>query len=89
MHRDRSAKPPLSRVPSQKVWAYLALVCLRLGRQHEAEQAQKFALQRGLRDPALLNELRSAHEQAGTRSASGSAHGAMGLTPDMAATTHC
>lgn len=48
-----------------EVWAYLSLVCLRHSRRLEAEQAYRFAMQKGLRDSALQLELARAQEQAG------------------------
>ncbi|ELU15780.1 hypothetical protein CAPTEDRAFT_154432 [Capitella teleta] len=48
-----------------EVWAYLSLVCLRTGRQVEAEQAYKYALKLNLADEDLLKELTDTQEEVG------------------------
>ncbi|XP_072734701.1 cilia- and flagella-associated protein 70 isoform X4 [Ciconia boyciana] len=48
-----------------EVWGYLALVCLRGGRQLEAEQCYKYTVKLGLRDDALLREIRAAQQRLG------------------------
>jgi hypothetical protein len=42
----------------RQVWAYLALICSRLRRQFEAEQAVKYAVKLGFQDPVLKRELK-------------------------------
>jgi hypothetical protein len=41
-----------------QVWAYLALICCRLRRQHEAEQSVKYAIKLGLQDSTLKAEMK-------------------------------
>uniref|UniRef100_A0A287CZW0 Uncharacterized protein n=1 Tax=Ictidomys tridecemlineatus TaxID=43179 RepID=A0A287CZW0_ICTTR len=48
-----------------EVWAYLALVCLKAGRQLEAEQAYKYTLKLKLKDEALLAEIHTVQEMVG------------------------
>ncbi|XP_038949370.1 cilia- and flagella-associated protein 70 isoform X11 [Rattus norvegicus] len=48
-----------------EVWAYLALVCLKVGRQLEAEQAYKYTVKLKLKDQALLEEIHSVQEMVG------------------------
>uniref|UniRef100_A0A8C8Z426 Cilia and flagella associated protein 70 n=1 Tax=Prolemur simus TaxID=1328070 RepID=A0A8C8Z426_PROSS len=48
-----------------EVWAYLALVCLKAGRQLEAEQAYKYTTKLKLKDEALLAEIRMVQEMVG------------------------
>ncbi|XP_032773364.1 cilia- and flagella-associated protein 70 isoform X2 [Rattus rattus] len=48
-----------------QVWAYLALVCLKVGRQLEAEQAYKYTIKLKLKDQALLEEIHSVQEMVG------------------------
>ncbi|XP_037351838.1 cilia- and flagella-associated protein 70 isoform X2 [Talpa occidentalis] len=48
-----------------EVWAYLALVCLKAGRQLEAEQAYKYTLKLKLKDAALLEEIHMVQEAVG------------------------
>ncbi|XP_021571336.1 cilia- and flagella-associated protein 70 isoform X2 [Carlito syrichta] len=48
-----------------EVWAYLALVCLKAGRQLEAEQAYKYTIKLKLKDEALLAEIRMVQETVG------------------------
>ncbi|CAC5385598.1 Cilia- and flagella-associated protein 70 [Mytilus coruscus] len=48
-----------------EVWAYLSLVCLKTGRQLEAEQAYKYAIKLNLQDTDLLNEIQSVQQQVG------------------------
>ncbi|XP_069876657.1 cilia- and flagella-associated protein 70 [Dipodomys merriami] len=48
-----------------EVWAYLALVCLKNGRQLEAEQAYKYTLKLNLKDEVLLAEIHSVQEMVG------------------------
>ncbi|XP_028614395.1 cilia- and flagella-associated protein 70 isoform X3 [Grammomys surdaster] len=48
-----------------EVWAYLALVCLKVGRQLEAEQAYKYTIKLKLKDQALLEEIHSVQEMVG------------------------
>lgn len=48
-----------------EVWAYLSLVCLKTGRQLEAEQAYKYAIKLQLDDMDLLDELRTVQEEVG------------------------
>ncbi|XP_037550410.1 cilia- and flagella-associated protein 70 [Nematolebias whitei] len=40
-----------------EVWAYLTLICLRTGRQEEAEQCHKYAVRLNLQEPSLLKEI--------------------------------
>ncbi|XP_064230362.1 cilia- and flagella-associated protein 70 isoform X2 [Aotus nancymaae] len=48
-----------------EVWAYLALVCLKVGRQLEAEQAYKYTIKLKLKDEALLAEIHTVQETVG------------------------
>ncbi|OWF40657.1 Tetratricopeptide repeat protein 18 [Mizuhopecten yessoensis] len=48
-----------------EVWAYLSLVCLKTGRQLEAEQAYKYALKVNLRDEELLAEIQEVQQAVG------------------------
>ncbi|KAM6054297.1 cilia- and flagella-associated protein 70 isoform 1-T1 [Chlamydotis macqueenii] len=48
-----------------EVWGYLALICLRGGRQLEAEQCYKYTLKLGLWNDALLREIRATQQQLG------------------------
>uniref|UniRef100_A0A8C6GRU3 Cilia and flagella associated protein 70 n=1 Tax=Mus spicilegus TaxID=10103 RepID=A0A8C6GRU3_MUSSI len=48
-----------------EVWAYLALVCLKVGRQLEAEQAYKYTIKLKLKDQALLEEIHTVQEMVG------------------------
>ncbi|XP_005699258.1 PREDICTED: cilia- and flagella-associated protein 70 [Capra hircus] len=48
-----------------EVWAYLALVCLKAGRQLEAEQAYKYTMKLKLKDENLLAELHMVQETVG------------------------
>ncbi|XP_065376967.1 cilia- and flagella-associated protein 70 isoform X3 [Macaca fascicularis] len=48
-----------------EVWAYLALVCLKVGRQLEAEQAYKYMIKLKLKDEALLAEIHTLQETVG------------------------
>nr|XP_048282362.1 cilia- and flagella-associated protein 70 isoform X7 [Myodes glareolus] len=48
-----------------EVWAYLALVCLKVGRQLEAEQAYKYTIKLKLKDEALLTEIHTVQEMVG------------------------
>ncbi|KAM6182870.1 cilia- and flagella-associated protein 70 isoform 2-T2 [Erethizon dorsatum] len=48
-----------------EVWAYLALVCLKAGRQLEAEQAYKYTVKLKLKDEALLAEIHMVQEMVG------------------------
>ncbi|XP_052589458.1 cilia- and flagella-associated protein 70 isoform X1 [Peromyscus californicus insignis] len=48
-----------------EVWAYLALVCLKVGRQLEAEQAYKYTIKLKLKDEALLAEIHTVQEMVG------------------------
>ncbi|XP_040831876.1 cilia- and flagella-associated protein 70 isoform X2 [Ochotona curzoniae] len=48
-----------------EVWAYLALVCLKAGRQLEAEQAYKYTIKLKLKDEALLEEIHTVQETVG------------------------
>uniref|UniRef100_A0A8C5P581 Cilia and flagella associated protein 70 n=1 Tax=Jaculus jaculus TaxID=51337 RepID=A0A8C5P581_JACJA len=48
-----------------EVWAYLALVCLKVGRQLEAEQAYKYTIKLKLKDEALLAEIHRVQEMVG------------------------
>lgn len=48
-----------------EVWAYLALVCLKVGRQLEAEQAYKYTVKLKLKDQALLEEIHTVQEMVG------------------------
>nr|XP_012617969.1 cilia- and flagella-associated protein 70 isoform X3 [Microcebus murinus] len=50
---------------SAEVWAYLALVCLKAGRQLEAEQAYKYTIKLKLKDEALLEEIHMVQEMVG------------------------
>ncbi|KAI6645782.1 hypothetical protein LOD99_13045 [Oopsacas minuta] len=40
-----------------EIWAYLCMVCLRTGRQAEAEQTYRYALKCGLNDTRLIHEI--------------------------------
>uniref|UniRef100_A0A8D1GEJ7 Cilia and flagella associated protein 70 n=1 Tax=Sus scrofa TaxID=9823 RepID=A0A8D1GEJ7_PIG len=48
-----------------EVWAYLALVCLKAGRQLEAEQAYKYTMKLKLKDENLLAEIHTVQETVG------------------------
>lgn len=48
-----------------EVWAYLALVSLKAGRQLEAEQAYKYTMKLKLKDEALLAEIHMLQETVG------------------------
>ncbi|XP_074962063.1 cilia- and flagella-associated protein 70 isoform X2 [Phalacrocorax aristotelis] len=48
-----------------EVWGYLALICLQGGRQLEAEQCYKYTIKLGLRNDALLQEIRAAQQRLG------------------------
>lgn len=48
-----------------EVWGYLSLVCLRTGRQLEAEQAYKYALKVNLKDQDLLSEIEDTQKTVG------------------------
>ncbi|KAM4892210.1 cilia- and flagella-associated protein 70 [Sylvia borin] len=48
-----------------EVWGYLALICLRGGRQLEAEQCYKYSVKLGLQNDALLQEIRDAQQRYG------------------------
>ncbi|XP_072484299.1 cilia- and flagella-associated protein 70 isoform X1 [Notamacropus eugenii] len=48
-----------------EVWAYLTLVCLKAGRQLEAEQSYKYTLKLKLKDEALLKEIHMVQEMVG------------------------
>ncbi|XP_068924320.1 cilia- and flagella-associated protein 70 [Petaurus breviceps papuanus] len=48
-----------------EVWAYLTLVCLKAGRQLEAEQSYKYTLKLKLKDEALLKEIRMVQDMVG------------------------
>ncbi|NWW46405.1 CFA70 protein, partial [Pedionomus torquatus] len=48
-----------------EVWGYLTLICLRGGRQLEAEQCYKYTVKLGLRDDALLREIRDTQQRLG------------------------
>ncbi|XP_077933708.1 cilia- and flagella-associated protein 70 isoform X7 [Halichoerus grypus] len=48
-----------------EVWAYLALVSLKAGRQLEAEQAYKYTMKLKLKDKALLAEIHMVQETVG------------------------
>ncbi|XP_031217130.1 cilia- and flagella-associated protein 70 isoform X2 [Mastomys coucha] len=48
-----------------EVWAYLALVCLKVGRQLEAEQSYKYTIKLKLKDQALLEEIHTVQEMVG------------------------
>nr|XP_031538138.1 cilia- and flagella-associated protein 70 isoform X3 [Vicugna pacos] len=48
-----------------EVWAYLALVCLKAGRQLEAEQAYKYTMKLKLKDENLLAEIHMVQEAVG------------------------
>eukprot|EP00069_Balaena_mysticetus_P014361 bmy_08671T0 len=50
---------------SAEVWAYLALVCLKAGRQLEAEQAYKYTMKLKLKDESLLAEIHMVQETVG------------------------
>ncbi|XP_057386438.1 cilia- and flagella-associated protein 70 isoform X3 [Balaenoptera acutorostrata] len=50
---------------SAEVWAYLALVCLKAGRQLEAEQAYKYMMKLKLKDESLLAEIHMVQETVG------------------------
>ena len=43
---------------TMQVWAYLSMICARLRRQHEAEQAVKYAVKLGLQDASLKREVK-------------------------------
>ncbi|XP_053401426.1 cilia- and flagella-associated protein 70-like isoform X42 [Mercenaria mercenaria] len=48
-----------------EVWGYLSLVCLKTGRQLEAEQAYKYAIKVNLEDTDLLDEIIRTQQEAG------------------------
>ncbi|XP_071834578.1 cilia- and flagella-associated protein 70-like isoform X3 [Apostichopus japonicus] len=48
-----------------EVWGYLSLVCLRTGRQLEAEQAYKYAIKVNLKDEDLLKEIEETQNMVG------------------------
>ncbi|XP_074409083.1 cilia- and flagella-associated protein 70 isoform X3 [Zonotrichia albicollis] len=48
-----------------EVWGYLALICLQGGRQLEAEQCYKYTVKLGLKNNALLHEIREAQQRFG------------------------
>ncbi|XP_075021941.1 cilia- and flagella-associated protein 70 [Calonectris borealis] len=48
-----------------EVWGYLSLICLRGGRQLEAEQCYKYAVKLGPRNGALLREIHAAQQRLG------------------------
>ncbi|NXY06042.1 CFA70 protein, partial [Pteruthius melanotis] len=48
-----------------EVWGYLALICLQGGRRLEAEQCYKYTVKLGLRNDALLREIRAAQRRFG------------------------
>ncbi|XP_064009315.1 cilia- and flagella-associated protein 70 [Pogoniulus pusillus] len=48
-----------------EVWGYLALICLRGGRELEAEQCYKYTLKLGLSNDALLREIHDAQQRLG------------------------
>ncbi|XP_050173589.1 LOW QUALITY PROTEIN: cilia- and flagella-associated protein 70 [Myiozetetes cayanensis] len=48
-----------------EVWGYLALICLRGGRELEAEQCYKYTVKLGLRNDELLREIRAAQRRFG------------------------
>ncbi|NXN22811.1 CFA70 protein, partial [Nycticryphes semicollaris] len=48
-----------------EVWGYLTLICLQGGRQLEAEQCYKYTIKLGLRNDALLQEIRAAQQRFG------------------------
>nr|XP_058910186.1 cilia- and flagella-associated protein 70 isoform X1 [Kogia breviceps] len=50
---------------SAEVWAYLALVCLKAGRQLEAEQAYKYMMKLKLKDESLLAQIHMVQETVG------------------------
>ncbi|XP_074742637.1 cilia- and flagella-associated protein 70 isoform X3 [Strix uralensis] len=49
-----------------EVWGYLTLICLQGGRQLEAEQCYKYTVKLGLRNDALLREIRAAQQRFGS-----------------------
>ncbi|NXH14020.1 CFA70 protein, partial [Bucco capensis] len=46
-----------------EVWGYLALICLQGGRELEAEQCYKYTVKLGLKNDALLREIRTAQRR--------------------------
>lgn len=48
-----------------EVWGYLSLVCLKTGRQLEAEQAYKYAIKVNLEDTDLLDEIIKTQQEVG------------------------
>ncbi|XP_068099603.1 cilia- and flagella-associated protein 70 isoform X2 [Hyperolius riggenbachi] len=48
-----------------EVWGYLALVCLKTGRQLEAEQSYKYTRKLNLQDQTLLTEIHQLQEEVG------------------------
>ncbi|NXS56816.1 CFA70 protein, partial [Brachypteracias leptosomus] len=48
-----------------EVWGYLALICLHGGRELEAEQCYKYTIKLGLKNDALLREIRAAQYRLG------------------------
>ncbi|NWU90778.1 CFA70 protein, partial [Upupa epops] len=48
-----------------EVWGYLTLICLHGGRELEAEQCYKYTVKLGLRDDALLQEIRETQHRLG------------------------
>ncbi|NXI39074.1 CFA70 protein, partial [Galbula dea] len=48
-----------------EVWGYLTLICLQGGRELEAEQCYKYTVKLGLKNDALLQEIRTAQHRLG------------------------
>ncbi|CAB3976881.1 cilia- and flagella-associated 70-like [Paramuricea clavata] len=48
-----------------EIWAYLSLVCLKTGRQLEAEQSYKYAIKLNLQNEDLLKQLHTMQERVG------------------------
>ncbi|KAF7655408.1 hypothetical protein LDENG_00056200 [Lucifuga dentata] len=48
-----------------EVWGYLSLICLRSGRQAEAEQTYKYAIRLNLQKESLLREIKELQDQLG------------------------
>ncbi|NWT07958.1 CFA70 protein, partial [Vireo altiloquus] len=70
MEELEAAEDALSEANAQdntnsEVWGYLALICLQGGRQLEAEQCYKYTVKLGLRNDALMREIRAAQRHFG------------------------
>ncbi|XP_024861279.1 cilia- and flagella-associated protein 70 isoform X2 [Kryptolebias marmoratus] len=50
-------------IENAEVWAYLTLICLRSGRQTDAEQCHKYAVRFNLQESSLLKEITEVKDQ--------------------------